>query len=1026
MRGVFGPRGRNLGVREAIPGDTAEGGRAKDKDFIDSRAPHDLKVEQAMRAAEAAIRRKDWKSSQELLQKLLDLPEDSLHRLPDGRWQSVRRTANRLLGTAPPAVLDDYRTQYAGLAQQLLNEAKRSGRSADYVHVATRFLHTPAGYEAANYLGSLHFDRGEFGLAAAWFDEISESSADFTSQGSWRLKAAVASRQAGDTKSSNSLLRGLDETTKPVSLGLGAVDPSTWIKGLSGVLPSRSVALADWTQIYGTAARVGTAVGGAPLLSPIWSVPLTSSHAVRRRVDWLLQDLLDQDRTPLMASMPLVVDGRAIYRDLRGVRSVDIQTGRTMWESVEGVSAERIIGGLPPQQVEPQSAWRFRANQFQLNLNEYQGQSAEYHPLASLLFRDGIYGVISSDGRQVFVLEDHGILSRNQPGQHWGWDGSNEPQDPFGVPWKTNRLVSYDIRTGRTRWSVGGVESNESFDLPLAGSFFYGTPAVDGDELLVVAGKGDDIRLWSLDRSTGTPRWSQLIAYSDTKIEQDIGRRWFTAQIASDGGILVCPTTVGWLVAVDRLRQSVLWAHRYLPPSSSQERDPSTQFVPQRDLSSQWPPSAPVISGSVVVYTPPEEPIILALNMLDGRRLWEKPKDTWLYLAGVFDDQAVLVGGSEIAAFAVTTGKQIWSSPLGEYARPSGRGLAVDDQYYLPLTTGELRVVNLKTGKTASQSYVPSSHPPLGNLAMHRGKLVALGTQGLVGFGQREAVVAEIQRRKSQNPNDAWAMLREAEILLLNRDHEAALPLLRKMAVEELTDAERSRRHTELIECLASVIRLDPKSHQEELAELDRVAQTADERRLHQELTADHLMAQSRFVEAFDVIWSLLDTQDADAVIPRVDDPQITMSRNVWLAGRLTEIWTAAAGAEREMVDAKIVEILSRAVPKDEALAPKIVSVLGFHPAAVRLREQLVDELAANKDFGGAQLELLKLASDANRSVAARANVRMAQLLEQFGLPIDAAYFYRILERDYADIVLEDGLTSGELVKRLARKRRST
>ena len=1050
----FGPGPRPPGgMRPVNRGDGPDGSRTGERDFIDSRAPHDAKVEQALRAAEAAIKRKDWKGAQELLQRLLDLPEDSLHRLPDGRWQSVRRSANKLLGSAPAELLDDYRTQYSGLAQQMLAAAKRSGRSADYVNVAARFFHTPAGYEAANYLGSLHFDRGEFGLAAAWFADLHDSPAAFATEGAWRLKAALAYRQAGNSEASLAMLAGpKDVATTSVELGSGRVNPTTWLNGLAAFLPTRVVSLADWTQLYGTVARMGKAIGGEPLLSPLWSVPLTTSHTVRRRVSWIVQDLLDQDRAPILASMPLVVGGQALYRDLRGVRSVDLETGKTLWESIEGVSPERIVGGLPPQQVEPREAWRFRMNQFQVDMNEYQGQAVEYHPLANLLFRDGTYNLISSDGRQVFVIEDHGILSRNQPGQHFGWDGSGEVQDPYGVPWKTNRLVSYDLRTGRPLWSVGGVESLEPFDLPLAGSYFYGAPAIDGDELLIVAGKGDDVRLWSLDRATGTPRWSQLIAYSDTKIEQDIGRRWYTAQVASDGGIIVCPTTVGWLVAVDRLRQSVLWAHRYLPPSAQQEHDPGTHLVQQRDLAAQWSPSAPIISGSVVVYTPPEEAVVLALNALDGKRLWEKPKESWLYLAGVFDDRVILVGRSEIGAFALATGKPIWTSSLGDEARPSGRGLAVGDLFYVPLSTGELRTIDLKNGKTASQTYAPAKHPPLGNLAMHKGKLVALGPHGLVGFGQREAVLAEIARRKAINPTDPWALLRESEIQLLNRAHAAALPLLRAIAVEGLTDDEKVRHHTAFVESLAAVIRLDAKSHADELAELGRMATAPDEKRLHQELSADRLIAAGRLAAAFDVFWSLADAttnklaatsklaDDTEAAIIRSDDRQVSTRRVPWIAGRLSDVWSAAAGDERKQIDTKIEATLKEEpwsgrprpdegvrttdVPSDpDARSVRVTSrnqlaqLLAFHPAAVKLREAIVEELAAAKDFGGAQLELLKLVDDADRVTAARAVERLARLMEQFHMPADAAYYYRKLASEFSDVTLSEGQTVAKLIE---------
>ena len=628
------------------------------------------------------------------------------------------------------------------------------------------------------------------------------------------------------------------------------------------------------------------------------------------------------------------------------------------------------------------------------------------------------------------MIEDHGILTRNQPGQHFGWDNSNETPDPNGVPWKTNRLVSYDLRTGRPLWSIGGVESLESFDLPLAGSYFFGVPAVDGDELLVVAGKGDEIRLSALDRATGTPRWSQLIAYSDTKIEQDIGRRWYSAPVASSGGVVICPTTVGWLVAVDRLRQSVLWAHRFQPVNAPPNRDPGSRFVQQRDLASQWSPSAPILSGSVVVYTPPEESIVLALNALNGKKLWEKPKEMWLYLAGVFDDRLVLVGRHEVGALALATGKPLWTVPLGDDARPSGRGLAVDDQFYLPLSTGELRTIDLKTGKTTSQTYVPSKHPALGNLAMHRGKLVSVGPFGAVGFGQREALLAEIQRRKAINPTESWALLRESEVHLLNRNHAAALPLLRSLATDSLSDDERVRHHAAHVESLAAIIRLDPKSNAAALTELTEIAALPDEMLLVQELTADRHVSEGRFAAAFDVYWSLSDLTTSVAAITRTDDRQVSTQRVPWISGRLSEVWSASRDEERTRIDSQIEAVLAGALREHRdatnvpdtattrsASAMRLARLLAFHPGTATLRAAIIDDLATAGDFGGAQLELLKWSDDADRTVAARAVERLARLMDQFQMPADAAHYRRRLATEFADVTLSDGRTVAKLLE---------
>src|SRR5690606_36908819 len=131
---------------------------------------------------------------------------------------------------------------------------------------------------------------------------------------------------------------------------------------------------------------------------------------------------------------------------------------------------------------------------------------------------------LSSDGQRLFVLEDAAVMTRNQS----GFSGETEADTPdsFGANWASNRLSAYDLATGRLLWTIGGPATTEAIQLPLAGSFFLGVPTCDRDELYVVGSTGQEIRLQALDPATGLPRWSQLLAYSDTKIELDIARRW--------------------------------------------------------------------------------------------------------------------------------------------------------------------------------------------------------------------------------------------------------------------------------------------------------------------------------------------------------------------------------------------------------------------------------------------------------------------------------------------------------------------
>ena len=1021
FRELFG--GRNAGGRiRPIPSPNAQESRNPRgmRDPIDNRAPRDVKVEQLLQVADQAVRQKSWKSAVDAYQRLLDLPEDSLHRSSDGKWQSVRQSVNERFRRLPEATLTEYRAQFGGLANQQLIAARRSGRTADYVGVATRFFHTQAGYEAAQYLACQHFDRSEYELAARWFMELAASPTAMTRQDPWLLNAASALARAGDRNGAAALLERMSQgASTVVSLGSGSAKAADWISRVESETPRKTGALEDWTHIYGTAARLGKAVGGDALLSPNWTLPLTSSHTVRGMLKWLLHDLQDQQRALVLAGQPLAIDGKVLYRDLRGIRCVDVDRGHNLWEGVEGVSAERILGGLPSQQIDPQEVWRGQVNPFQ-NSNEYQGASAEFSPLTSLLFRDGTYGLLSSDGQQLFAIEDHGILSVRQPGQQWGWDGNTEPHDPFGVPWKTNRLVSYDLRTGKALWSLGGGESHESFDLPLAGSYFYGTPAVDGNQMFAVAGRADEIRLWSLDRATGKPLWSQLIGYSDTKIDLDIARRWVASQVAVGNGVIVCPTTVGWLVAIDRLRQSVLWAYRYAPrPNGSPvDRDSGASLLPQRDLSGSWSPSAPIISGNHVIFTPQDEPQIFCLSVTDGRLLWSKPKERGVYLAGVFQDLVLIVGETSVTAYRVDNGKVAWTLPIDEGVRPSGRGVAVQDVYYLPLSSGALQSIDLTTGKLVAQSFVGSQQPALGNLVMHHGKLLSLSPHGLSAYSQRDAVLAEINQKLQRDQEDAWALLRSSEIQLLNHHYSEALPLLRKIPKERLSPSEQERYQAALIECLSTLIQENVAVRTDELAELGGLATSAADQLLYHELTAKKLLSESQPVPAFELFVRLAKDGD-NGFVTRGDDHHVSVRRQAWLSGRLSEIWTSAEQDDRSKLDRIVANEIEAGIQGGAETCERIGTLFAFHPAAIQAIEMTIESLLESKRPARARIMLQQLLEHSDPVVSARAAERMASLAAQSGLLADSAFYLRQLESKFASVTVREGRTGAEVAGRV-------
>ncbi len=105
----------------------------------------------------------------------------------------------------------------------------------------------------------------------------------------------------------------------------------------------------------------------------------------------------------------------------------------------------------------------------------------------------------------------------------------------------------------------------------MAGAFFLGPPLPLEGKLYAVAEFNGEIRLVVLDAKTGRLQWQQQLAHVDNRtIIVDAGRRLTGATPSYDGGVLVCPTSAGAVVAVDVTMRSLLWGFQYVKPPGSE------------------------------------------------------------------------------------------------------------------------------------------------------------------------------------------------------------------------------------------------------------------------------------------------------------------------------------------------------------------------------------------------------------------------------------------------------------------------
>ena len=381
------------------------------------------------------------------------------------------------------------------------------------------------------------------------------------------------------------------------------------------------------------------------------------------------------------------------------------QTGRLVWATGE---EDQILHKVLQNSLGPQ------APQAQVAGNSFLSLF-----VASRTWDDTTFGTLSSDGTFVFVVED---LQQMNP--------ALMEQNPTGKGEGYNRLVAYDVKTGRAMWEAGGPR--DTADDALTGSFFLGAPLVLDRRLYGLVETGGDVRLVVLDPRTGTPRLATNPhhTHADRRPHRVHAPEQSGLSPSFSGDILVCPIGTEQVVALSLAQRTLSWRYRLQQPADLYEPPARRRFGPRPNpgrplnLSSidqnGWLDSHATIADLRVLVTPHGSEELYCLNLLDGSLVWKKPRvDEGLFVAGIHRGKVLVVGRSFVAALKLADGEPAWSNPAS-LPVPSGRGFVARDYLHLPLTTAEVATISLRDGRVVARARSLAGHVP-GNLAAVRG-----------------------------------------------------------------------------------------------------------------------------------------------------------------------------------------------------------------------------------------------------------------------------------------------------------------
>jgi tetratricopeptide (TPR) repeat protein len=999
----------------------------------------------------------DWGQTVDLAQRILDVKEDTFFKDDRGRWVNARAEANRLLGSLPKDGLQFYEQRYGRLAKDTLKEAMASGDPEAIADVAFRYMHTEAGAEAAGVLGTYHLDHGQYMVAALFFERLLQREGMLEKVAPLTLyKAAMAFERAGDKENAK---RVWGEFVKKAQLSDVPLPPALRRKSMEELRQLMALGDAqrlprlrfDWPVFAGSPSRTAQQQGGSPFLEPAYEpIPLFESATLKGLIEDAIKRQANLGRPALSGFHPIAAGDRLVFRSYSSIQAIDIRSGKIQWRwPLEEISLEYMLQGRGPTGPAGQP----------VSATHQQYLNSHY---ANIFYDNTLQGTLSTDNALVYIVEDVALPPIVLPHNRF-----NPAVVQGGGKWyRHNQLAAYELgdqpgKGGRIRWWIGTSEP----DQPFTDHFFLGPPLPLGDKLYVLAEVSSEIRLiclqpYQVKGADGQPQdkvalvWSKNLCGTDQPITDDPIRRTRACHLAYGDGILVCPTNCGALLGVDLLTRSLIWAYSYqeLDSGTVQPGGPGIVRPPIRpgmppgplDHVIPWATSAPVVREGKVVFTAPDGRAIHCLSLRDGSSEaphgWKKVKaDNDLYLAGVYNGKVVIVNKEYTRALSLHDGSELWRTPTPV---PSGRGVANENTYFLPLSTAEVWAIDLDKGLVMGKSQSAKGEVP-GNLIFHDGYVLSQTPFHVTAYPQLTVREREITVALEKDPNNPSGLMMRGELRLHRGELPGAISDLRtalrhnppddirRKARAKLYDALSTllehdfTKHEELLPELENVLALEPEPDESDAAKAKREAQERERRAKFYRLIARGRQDQGRLKEAFDAYMAFA-TLGRNELVAIPEEPGTKTLPEVWVQGRINDMIRTARPDQLAELKAALEEQWQKAKAADtvEALE-RFVAVFGplseqGQQATLLLARKLIDagqlDLAENK--------LVYLFKQADPPVAAQALDTLARLHIRRHDYENAAWHYGRLARKYPDVIVRDGKTAKQLYEELICDRR--
>jgi outer membrane protein assembly factor BamB len=986
-------------------------------------APRDY--QRQLELTQKAIDAGDYSEAVERLEALLNgrgenatepLREDFFVGKPDKALlsDSLRAKLYRLQAKLPPAAREAYELHFGADAKRLLEQALEERNVAQLGEVRRRFFATDAGYAATILLGRHLLDSNMPLSAAACFDQLVESPAAVQKFGSELFLLQAYSRwQAGDDAKAEQILKELKDQYpaatflvrgKTHALWTEQMPALQWLQGVFGPRNGKSpqlLAPVEWLVYRGDAQRNAESSGSMPLLNLRWRVPVADDPADSALINSIVKRAREDHKALIPSLQPIIVHDTVFMRGARQMVAVDLETGKRIYE-------------FP---------W---ADPITLDIVESNGANngRRINELTERVWRNAIHGQLSSNGTSLFLIDELntdrwapealGNVFPQMMGPRF-----NDPTDDHNV------LVALEIATeGKYLWRVGGANGEE--EPALAGVFFLGPPIEVEGELFVLGEKNGDTSLYSLDPANGRVRWSQQLAHVDPLNGFIyLNRRSGGAIPSYSDGILVCPTTAGAIVAIDRATRSLLWGYQYFDPAET--RDP--RIFRRPPIEPAWYDASVTIANGKVIFGAADAGQFYCLDLLSGKLIWKKSDRAGddLYVACVHQDIVTIVGRRRVVGLKLANGHEAWKLDLattrttGLSQLPTGRGFRSQDHYFLP-TSNSILKINLLTGNVEGSMATEES---LGNLVAYKDQILSLSPEWLTAFYQLDRLSEIVADRLAADPNDPWALEQQGLLYLdQGRRVEGLESLRRSLAAYAPDDPRRDGTRQLLVDGLLTTLEEDYVGHQALIEEVSSLIDRAtDKSRLLIVLGNGRLRTgdvPGAFAAFADLVFSRDTSEPGDSLRIVESKARRAVRHDRLIQVGLRDAFETASREQRERMLARLNELKQSVLASgDLAQMLRCIQFFGDHQVLDDVRLRVAERFLFQNQLVHAEQILLPILKSENGQTAASAHVLMARIFDGAGYYVEAANCYRIALGRWPDQALADGRQVRDIVDAL-------